>query len=124
MSAARVLIHTLAVVAGAVAGLLGSFKFGYTTASLPIGLFVSLLLELVVFVAAGLAARSRAAAALAGAGAFLVSLLVSSPRSEGDVVVPATTLGYSWLVGGLVTAVAAVAVPYAGRRDAPFSKTP
>jgi hypothetical protein len=114
MLAARVLGHLLALVAGAAAGLLGSFTFAYTRASLPVGLLVALGLCLAVFVAAGLVLRSRGAAAVAAAGWLVTVGFLSVQRPEGDLVVPATTLGYCWLLVGAVVAGLSLAVPYAG----------
>jgi hypothetical protein len=114
LSAARVLGYLLALVAGAAAGLLGSFTFGYTYAWLPVGLLVALLLSLAVFLTAGLALRSRAAAGLASAGWLVVVGVFSLARPEGDLIVPASTLGYTWLLAGTVVAGLSLAVPYAG----------
>jgi Family of unknown function (DUF6113) len=119
LAAARVLGYLLAVVAGAAAGLLGSFTFAYTSASLPVGLLVALCLCLAVFVAAGLVLRSRGAAAVASAGWVVTVGLLSSQRPEGDLVVPATTLGYCWLLFGTLVAVLSLAVPYAALSVAP-----
>lgn len=119
LAAARVLGYLLAVVAGAAAGLMGSFTFAYTSASLPVGLLVALCLCLAVFVAAGLVLRSRGAAAVASAGWLVTVGLLSLQRPEGDLVVPASTLGYCWLLIGTLVAVLSVAVPYATLAVAP-----
>jgi Family of unknown function (DUF6113) len=113
LAAARALGYVCAVVAGAWAGLLGSFTFAYTDGSLPVGLLVALGLCLAVFVTAGLALRSRGAAALAAGGWLVVVGLMSMQRSEGDLVVPATGLGYAWLLVGTAVAGLSLAVPYA-----------
>jgi hypothetical protein len=113
LAAARVLGHLLALVAGAAAGLLGSFTFAYTDASVPVGLLVALMLCLAVFVTAGLALKSRGAAGAAMAGWLVTVGLLSMQRPEGDLVVPATTLGYCWLLIGVLVAGLSLAVPYA-----------
>jgi Family of unknown function (DUF6113) len=112
-AAARALGHLLALVAGVAAGVLGCFTFAYTDASLPIGLVVALCLCLAVFVTAGLAMRSRGAAALAAAGWFVTVGFMSMQRPEGDLIVPATTLGYAWLLVGTLVAGLSLAPPYA-----------
>jgi hypothetical protein len=110
---ARVLGYLLAVVAGVTAGVLGSFTFAYTRGPLPVGLLVGLCLCLAAFVASGLLLRSRAAAVVAASG-WLVSVgLLSMQRPEGDLIVPATTLGYCWLLVGTLVAGLSLAVPYA-----------
>jgi hypothetical protein len=119
LTAARALGYLVALVAGAAAGLLGSFTFAYTRAQLPVGLLVGLCLCLAVFVAAGLLLRSRGAAAVAVAGWLLMVGLLSMQRPEGDLVVPATALGYSWLLVGTVVAGLSLVVPYAAISTAP-----
>jgi hypothetical protein len=113
LAAARALGHLLALAAGAAAGVLGSFTFAYTSASLPVGLLVGLFLCLAVFTSAGLALRSRGAAAAAAAGWLVTVGFLSAQRPEGDLIVPATTLGYCWLILGFLVAALSIAVPYA-----------
>jgi hypothetical protein len=113
LAAARALGYLVALAAGAAAGLLGSFKFGYTYAGLPVGLLVGLCLSLAVFVAAGLFFRSRGASAVAAAGWLVMVALMSMQRPEGDLVVPASTLGVCWLLVGTVVAGLSLSVPYA-----------
>jgi hypothetical protein len=113
LALARVLGYLVAVVAGVASGVLGSFTFAYTRGSLPLGLLVALCLCLAAFVASGLLLRSRAAAVVAACG-WLVSVgLLSMQRPEGDLIVPATTLGYCWLLVGTLVAGLSLAVPYA-----------
>jgi hypothetical protein len=109
----RLLVHGLAVVLGALAGLLGSFVHPVVVAGLPLGLVCALVLSGSAFVAAGVAAGSRSGAAAAAVGWLVPVLLLSAPRPEGDLVVPGTGLGYAWLVGGMVVAGLAIAWPYA-----------
>jgi hypothetical protein len=113
LAAARVLGYLLALAAGVAAGLTGSFKFGYTYGWLPVGLLVRLGLCLAVFMAAGLLLGSRSAAAVAAFG-WLGAVVVMLPqRPEGDLIVPATALGYSWLLFGTLVACLSLGVPYA-----------
>lgn len=121
--AARALVHSVAFVAGAGAGVLGSFVHGYQLHGLPVGLLVALALSLVVFGTAGLAVRARSGALAAASGWLFAVAYLSLQRPEGDLVVPASTLGYLWLFGGTLVAGAAIAVPYslwpAGDRSGP-----
>jgi hypothetical protein len=113
LALARVLGYLLALVAGVTTGVLGSFTFAYMRGPLPVGLLVALCLCLAAFVASGLLLRSRAAAVVATSG-WLVSVgLLSMQRPEGDLIVPATTLGYCWLLVGTLVAGLSLAVPYA-----------
>ena len=113
LALARVLGYLLALVAGVTAGVLGSFTFAYMRGPLPVGLLVALCLCLAAFVTSGLLLRSRAAAVVAASG-WLVSVgLLSMQRPEGDLIVPATTLGYCWLLVGTLVAGLSLALPYA-----------
>jgi hypothetical protein len=113
LALARVLGYLLALVAGVTAGVVGSFTFAYMRGPLPVGLLVALCLCLAAFVTSGLLLRSRAAAVVA-AGGWLVSVgLLSMQRPEGDLIVPATTLGYCWLLVGTLVAGLSLALPYA-----------
>jgi hypothetical protein len=121
LAAARVLGYLVALAAGAAAGLLGSYKYNYTYAWVPVGLLVSLCLIGAVFVTAGLALRSRGAAALAAVGWVAAAMVMSTNGPGGDLVVPASGLGYSWLLGGFVVALVSVGLPYAVIMTAPPS---
>jgi Family of unknown function (DUF6113) len=110
--AVRALLHGVAFVAGAGAGVLGSFVHGYQWHGVPVGLLVALALSLAVFGTAGLAVRARSGAIAAAAGWLLAVGVLSLQRPEGDLVVSASTLGYLWLLGGTVVAGAAIAIPY------------
>jgi hypothetical protein len=109
--AVRALLLLLALAAGAVAGVLGSFVYAYEWHGLPVGLVVALAMSAGVFGTAGLLLGRRGAAA-AAIGWVLPVLVLSSRRPEGDLVVPATATGYAWLLGGMALAVAGVVVPY------------
>ena len=123
-AAVRALLLAAAALSGAVAGLLGSFVHPLSVLGAPVGLVLGLALSAGVFVTAGLLlGRPAVVAAAIGWGA--VVLLLSSPRTEGDLVVPASTTGYGWLLGGALLALGCVALPYppAPRRTAQPSAT-
>jgi hypothetical protein len=111
-AAVRVLGYAVALVAGVAAGVLGSFTFAYTADGWPVGLVVGLCLCASVFGTAGLALRSRGAAGVAVAGWLVTVGLLSMERPEGDLIVPATLLGYTWLLVGITVAGLSVALPY------------
>jgi hypothetical protein len=123
-AAVRLLVHAVALVAGAAAGLIGSFKFSYARGDLPVGLAVTLAMSFAVFVSAGLVARSRGAALSAAAGWLVVVGVLSMQRPEGDLVVPATGPGYAWLLGGTVVAGLGIALPYGPPGGHPASGAP
>jgi hypothetical protein len=101
--AVRALLLVPAALAGAVAGLLGSFVHAVEPAGLPLGLLLAAALSAAVFVTCGLALGRPGAVAAAG-GWLLVVLLLASQRPEGDLVVPGSTEGYLWLLGGMLVA--------------------
>lgn len=107
------LLHLAAAAAGALAGVLGSFLHASRMLGVPLGLPAALVLVAVVLGGAGAALASRTGAVAAAAGWVAVVLVLSSPRPEGDLVVPGSTLGTVWLVAGMLVAGAAVALPYA-----------
>ena len=101
------------MVLGFVVGVLGSFVHAATLGRVPAGLLCAYALTVALLVAGRLATGSRSGAAAAAAGWVVALLLLSAPRPEGDLVVAGGLLGYAWLVGGLVIATLAVAVPSA-----------
>ena len=115
--ALRALLLLAAAVAGAAAGLLGSFVHPLTVVLLPVGLLLAFALSAAVFVTAGLLLGRRGAVA-AGAGWVVTVLLLASPRPEGDLVVPGSAGGYVWLFGGTLLAAGCLALPY-GRLPPP-----
>jgi hypothetical protein len=123
-AAVRALLLAAAALAGAAAGLLGSFVHPLSVLGVPVGLLLALGLSAGVFVTGGLLV-GRPAAVAAAVGWVAVVLLLASPRPEGDLVVPASVTGYGWLLGGTLLAGCCVAVPYhrAPRRTAQPSAT-
>jgi hypothetical protein len=111
-AAVRVVVHVAAGVAGAAVGVLGSFVHPLTWSGVPYGLLLGLALTAVLIATAGMVTGSRSGAAVAAAGWLAAVGTLSVPRAEGDLIVPATTLGYCWLLGGILFAGAALAWPY------------
>jgi hypothetical protein len=110
-AAVRALLLVPAALAGAVAGLLGSFVHAVVPAGLPLGLLLAGALSAAVFVTCGLA-LGRPGAVAAACGWLLVVLLLASQRPEGDLVVPGSTAGYVWLLGGMLVAGACIVPSY------------
>lgn len=108
-SAPRLLLYVGAALGGAAAGLLGSFAHPLRLTGLPVGLVLGLVLSGVVFTAARTVSRARSAVGAAALGWCVPVLLLSARRPEGDLVIPATGLGYAWLLGGLGLAAVSVA---------------
>lgn len=110
--AVRVVLHVVAPVAGLAVGVLGSFVHPLTWAGLPYGLLLGIVLTAALLLAAGLSTGGRTAPMLAAAGWLAAVVTLSSPRAEGDLVVPGTALGYAWLLLGTFVVVLGVGAPY------------
>ncbi|MEO7979840.1 MAG: DUF6113 family protein [Sporichthyaceae bacterium] len=121
-AAVRVLLLVPAALAGAAAGLLGSFGHALEPVALPLGLLVGWGLSVAVFVTCGLVAGRPGAAAAVG-GWLVVVLLLSTQRPEGDLVVAGSAVGYLWLLGGFVLAVGCL-VPRYVRGGRPPARLP
>jgi hypothetical protein len=118
--AVRLLLVVPAAVAGAGAGLLGSFVHPLSVAVLPVGLALGFVLSAAVFVTAGLL-LGRPGAAAAALGWLVVVLLLAARRPEGDLVVPGSAAGYVWLLGGTVLAGVCASLPYSSRAGRPMT---
>ncbi len=111
--ALRVPLLVLAALGGAACGVAGSFVHALTMGGIPVGELTALSLSVAFFVLAGLALSSRSGVLAAGAGWLAVTVVMTRPRPEGDLVVPNTVLGNGWLIGGTLLAFVALAGPYA-----------
>ncbi|MEV4255053.1 DUF6113 family protein [Spirillospora sp. NPDC049652] len=91
-------------------GVFGAFHQDWTVGSFPLP---SLLLCAVLFAlvfGAGYGMRTKLGAVIPAAAWMIVTFVMSSKQPEGDLVIPGTTAGYVYIVGGLVTALVAIAV--------------
>jgi hypothetical protein len=118
----RVLAGAVAAIGGLAVGLIGSFAHAITPYGVPVGLLGGLVLTLAVCATAGLATGSRGPAACAALAWVGIVFVLSTRRPEGDLVVPGTTLGYAWLLGGTLVAAAAVSWPYASTGPSPLDR--
>lgn len=104
--------YVVLLLAGVVAGLLGAFLLTAGPRAgghliLPVGLVLALVLHPLTVVAGLWTTGSRAGTLTALVGWSVVVLPLSSGTTEGDVVLPGTTLSLAYLAVG----VAAFAVP-------------
>lgn len=91
-------------------GLFGAFHQDWTVGTWPlpaIGLCV-VLFGLVY--GAGFGMGSKLGAVVPAAVWMVVTFVMSSKQSEGDLVVPGTTAGYVYIIGGMVAALLAIAL--------------
>jgi hypothetical protein len=96
------------VVAGAAAGLLGSFFHAVDVGPIPVFAIAFALLNLGAFRLAGWAMGTRLGAAAPALAWLLVVIFMSSKRPDGDLVISGSTAGYIYLLGGSAAAVLAV----------------
>ncbi|MFC4911187.1 DUF6113 family protein [Actinomadura gamaensis] len=104
------LAYGVLAVLGFVFGLVGAFCQDWSVASLPlpaIGLCV--LLFGLVF-GAGFGMGGKLGAVVPAATWMIVTFVMSSKQAEGDLVVPGSTAGYVYIIGGMVAALLAIAV--------------
>lgn len=99
----------LAVLLGAVLGVVGSLWQGYGTAAT----LLTLVVLAVGALTSGLAAGSRLGAACVSVTSFVAALFASVQRPEGDLLITNARHGYVWLAGGLVVVLAGIVPDYA-----------
>jgi hypothetical protein len=109
--AVHALLVVAAALAGAAAGVLGSFVHPLEVAWVPVGLVVGLALSGSVVVTARLLA-GRSAAVAAALGWLVVVLLLSGQRPEGDLVVANTVAGQVWLFAGTAVVGGCIVLPF------------
>lgn len=107
-----------ALVAGVIAGALGSYAQQYVVGGvrLPAGVALGLLLLAATTLVVHLGLHSRLGCTAVAVGWFAVVTMASSRRREGDVLVPGDARGWSFLLGG--TAVLGLAIALQLRRPA------
>ena len=102
-------VYGALIVLGLLLGLVGSFEFAWTAAGVPVAAIALAVVHLAVFRAAGWAMQSRLGVAATAVPWLLVTVVLSTRRPEGDLVVTGTLAGYVYIFGGAIAAVAAVA---------------
>lgn len=95
-------------VAGAMAGLLGSFYHAVDVGPIPAFAIAFALLNLGAFRLGGWAMGTRLGAVAPALAWLLVVIFMSSRRPEGDLVISGSAAGYVYLLGGSIAAVLAV----------------
>ncbi|MQY03814.1 DUF6113 family protein [Actinomadura macrotermitis] len=95
---------------GGVVGVLGSFAQDWQPAGLPVASVALIVLNLALVWLAGRGMGGRLGAVIPAAAWMAVVFVMSTKRAEGDLVVPGTTAGYVFIVGGMVAAVAGAAL--------------
>jgi hypothetical protein len=102
-------VYGALIVLGLLLGLIGSFEFSWTASGVPVAAIAEALVYLAVFRAAGWATGSRLGIAATAVPWLVVTVLMSTRRPEGDLVVTGTLAGYVYIFGGAIAAVVAVA---------------
>ncbi|XRQ11840.1 DUF6113 family protein [Actinomadura welshii] len=100
---------------GAVFGLAGSFAQNWTAGPVPVAAIALVLLVFCMVRLAGFGMGGRLGATVPAVTWVLMAFVMSMRRGEGDLVVPGTTAGYVYIVGGMLAAVAGVMLVPAAR---------
>lgn len=100
---------------GVLFGLLGSFMQNWTTGPVPVAAIILVALVFCMVRLAGLGMGGRLGATIPAVMWAVVAFVMSMRRAEGDLVVPGTTAGYVYIIGGMVAAVAGVMMVPAAR---------
>ncbi|WP_067477084.1 DUF6113 family protein [Actinomadura hibisca] len=90
-----------------VVAVLGAFAQDWTLGSVPVAAIGLVAANFVFVRLAGWAMGARLGAVIPAVVWSLVVFLLSVQRPEGDLVIPGTTPGYVFIVGGMVAAVIA-----------------
>jgi hypothetical protein len=93
---------------GGVFGVVGSFAQDWTAGPVPVAAIVLVALVFAMARLAGLGMGGRLGATIPAVMWGVVVFVMSMRRSEGDLVVPGTTAGYLFIIGGMLAAVAGV----------------
>jgi hypothetical protein len=104
--------YLVLLVLGGLQGLIGSFQYGNS----PVP-FVAIVLDVIIFatcVLAGWGLRTYAAGILPALGWIVVSFVLAMPRSNGSVLISATSAGKWYLYGGALAAAAGAATAFFG----------
>jgi len=104
--------YLVLLVLGGLQGLIGSFQYADSPAPL-----LAIVLDVIIFatcVLAGWGLRTYAAGILPALGWILVAFVLAMPRSNGSVIVTATSAGEWYLYGGALAAAAGAATAFFG----------
>lgn len=96
---------------GALYGAAGTVSHAYRIAGIPVGLILSMIASAAVILAVRLLIGDRWSALATGAGAMLVTLVLSGPGAGGSVIVPESVLGIVWTLWLPIVTIVAVAWP-------------
>jgi hypothetical protein len=102
------LVYGVLAVLGVLLGVVGSFEFAWEIAGIPVAAIGLSLVNLAVFRGAGWAMESRLGAVVPSVLWIIITLVLSSRRPEGDLVVTGGAPGYTYIFGGAVAALVAI----------------
>lgn len=108
-------VYGMLAALGVVLGIIGGFEHGwYLGESLPIGAVVCVLALFAALYAMGRLFGGKLGAFLPGSAWAVVTLLLATQKSEGDLIVQADTAGTWYLYGGMAALVLAVLLAPSG----------
>lgn len=100
--------NAVLVMLGLLMGVLGGFQHSWYVRPVPVSAIACVALLFAVTYGAGRATRGKAAPLAFAAGWALVTVIWTSGRPEGDLVIANDLSGYLYLYGGLVAVVMGV----------------
>lgn len=100
---------------GLVAGVISSFNYGWTAGSFPLAAVLLVALTGGGLWLAGWATGGRLGAVIPWLTWMAIVIIMSTQRSEGDLVISGGTAGYVFIVGGMVAGGLAIAFTRSAR---------
>ncbi|MEV5568506.1 DUF6113 family protein [Spirillospora sp. NPDC052269] len=91
-------------------GLFGAFHQNWTVGSWPLPALGLCVVLFALVYGAGFGMGTKLGGVIPAATWMIVTFVMSSKQSEGDLVVPGTTPGYVYIIGGMVAALVAIAL--------------
>ena len=107
-------VYAVLFLLGVVQGVIGSFQYGRTAGPVPAAALVCCAAILATCLLGAWAMRSASGAVLPGMGWIIASFVLSTPDSNGSVIITATTPGRWYLYGGTLSVAVAVILSFAG----------
>lgn len=107
--------YGLLQVAGLLAGVLGSFSYSWMLGPVPAAAIGLIAANFAGCWAAGRGMGGKAGAGVLWAGWCVAVIVLSTPRSAGDVIITGDGIGYLFLLGGMASGGLAVAVTRSDR---------
>lgn len=107
-------VYGMLVVLGVVLGIVGGFEHGWYLGPVPVGAVGCVLALFAALYTMGRLSGGKLGAFLPGGAWAVVTLLLATQRTEGDLIVQADAAGQWYLYGGMAALVLAVLLAPSG----------